>query len=59
MNLSLALDARAIEQLAHLHGDIGRFGGLLKLWLSKKSLGKYGESLDDIEQKFYYIGIFI
>ncbi len=39
------LDAKAFEQLAHLHGDIGRVGGLLKLWLSKKSLKAYGESL--------------
>ena len=40
------LDAKAIEQLAQLHGDIGRVGGLLKLWLSKKSLKNYGESLN-------------
>ena len=40
------LDAKAFEQLAHLHGDIGRVGGLLKLWLSKKSLKAYGESLE-------------
>ncbi len=40
------LDAQAIEQLAHLHGDLGRIGGLLKLWLSKKSLKQYGQSLN-------------
>lgn len=31
-----AFDKEAIRELAKLHGDQGRLGGLLKLWLSKK-----------------------
>ena len=27
------VDAQAFERLAKLHGDIGRMGGLLKIWL--------------------------
>ncbi len=30
------IDLRAIETLAKLHGDMGRVGGLLKMWLSSK-----------------------
>ncbi|MGE6512535.1 plasmid mobilization protein [Vreelandella aquamarina] len=28
------VDAQAFEQLAKLYGDLGRMGGLLKMWLS-------------------------
>lgn len=28
------LDTQAIRHLANLHGDLGRVGGLLKLWLT-------------------------
>jgi hypothetical protein len=31
-----AFDKEAIRELARLHGDQGRLGGLLKLWLSEK-----------------------
>lgn len=29
------MDQQALLALSHLHGDIGRVGGLLKLWLSR------------------------
>jgi hypothetical protein len=32
-----AFDSDAIQQLAKLHADQGRLGGLLKLWLSEKN----------------------
>jgi hypothetical protein len=30
-------DSEAIDKLAQLHADLGRFGGLLKLWLTDRS----------------------
>ena len=30
------IDHQAVVELANLHGDIGRVGGLLKLWLSNE-----------------------
>lgn len=40
------IDRLAIEKLAHLHGDLGRVGGLLKMWLSDNSKSAYGRSLN-------------
>jgi hypothetical protein len=31
------LDNRRVEELAHINGDLGRLGGLLKLWLTDDS----------------------
>lgn len=36
------LDAQAIQELAKLNGDLGRLGGLLKMWLS----GSDGQNLN-------------
>ena len=40
------IDARAVEELASLHGDIGRIGGLLKMWLSDNSKSGFGRHLN-------------
>lgn len=40
------VDVQAVEQLARLHGDLGRVGGLLKMWLSDNSKSGYGRSLN-------------
>lgn len=40
------IDAQAVEKLAHLHGDIGRVGGLLKMWLSDNSKSNFGRHLN-------------
>lgn len=40
------VDMRAIEQLAKLNGDLGRIGGLLKMWLNNPEKAKFGEHLD-------------
>jgi hypothetical protein len=40
------VDAQALIQLGNLHGDIGRIGGLLKMWLSDQSKSKYGQQLN-------------
>ncbi|MGE4533880.1 plasmid mobilization protein [Halomonas sp.] len=39
------VDAQAFEQLAKLHGDFGRMGGLLKMWLADGSRSAYGHNL--------------
>ncbi|MCC4289627.1 plasmid mobilization protein [Vreelandella aquamarina] len=39
------VDAQAFEQLAKLYGDLGRMGGLLKMWLSDGSRSAYGNHL--------------
>jgi hypothetical protein len=39
------VDAQAFERLAKLHGDIGRMGGLLKMWLADGSRSAYGNHL--------------
>ena len=31
------VDIQALEKLARLHGDLGRVGGLLKMWLSDRN----------------------
>ncbi|ELU9701943.1 conjugal transfer protein TraJ [Escherichia coli] len=40
------VDAQAFEKLAQLHGDIGRVGGLLKMWLSDNSKAGFGRHLN-------------
>lgn len=39
------VDIQAFEKLAQLHGDIGRVGGLLKMWLGDSSRYAYGNHL--------------
>ena len=31
------VDIQAVEKIARLHGDLGRVGGLLKMWLSDRN----------------------
>ena len=31
------VDIQAVEKIAQLHGDLGRVGGLLKMWLSDRN----------------------
>ena len=31
------IDIQALEKIAQLHGDLGRVGGLLKMWLSDRN----------------------
>ena len=31
------VDIQAVEKIARLHGDLGRIGGLLKMWLSDRN----------------------
>lgn len=39
------LDHRRVEELARINGDLGRLGGLLKLWLTDDARTKaFGES---------------
>jgi hypothetical protein len=39
------LDNRRVEELARINGDLGRLGGLLKLWLSDDArTAAFGES---------------
>lgn len=40
------IDIQAFEKLAHLHGDLGRVGGLLKMWLSDGSKSNFGRHLN-------------
>jgi hypothetical protein len=40
------IDVQAVEQLAQLHGDLGRVGGLLKMWLSDNLKSGYGQQLN-------------
>lgn len=40
------VDRQAIARLARLQGDLGRLGGLLKMWLSNDERLALGESLD-------------
>ena len=40
------LDNKRVEELARINGDLGRLGGLLKLWLTDDSrTAQYGERL--------------
>lgn len=43
---SSTVDIQAFERLAHLHGDLGRVGGLLKMWLSDPSKKGFGNHLN-------------
>jgi hypothetical protein len=39
------LDHRCVEELARINGDLGRLGGLLKLWLTDDArTAKFGEA---------------
>lgn len=40
------IDIQAFEKLAQLHGDLGRVGGLLKMWLSDNSKEGFGRHLN-------------
>ena len=40
------IDRHSIRGLAHLHGDLGRIGGLLKLWLSRSERQGFGRHLN-------------
>lgn len=51
------VDVHAVEQLARLHGDIGRVGGLLKMWLSDNSKTGFGHSLNIPELVDRLIGL--
>ncbi len=40
------LDHKAVEELVRINGDLGRLGGLLKLWLTDdQRAAQYGERL--------------
>ena len=40
------IDQQTIRDLAQLHGDLGRVGGLLKLWLSRSERQGFGRHLN-------------
>lgn len=40
------IDIQAFEKLAQLHGDLGRVGGLLKMWLSDSGKSGFGRHLN-------------
>jgi hypothetical protein len=40
------VDSQAVTQLAQLHGDLGRVGGLLKLWLTNDERKGFGQHLN-------------
>lgn len=43
--LKSVLDHKRVEELARINGDLGRLGGLLKLWLTNdRRTAKFGES---------------
>ncbi|MGB0849417.1 MAG: plasmid mobilization protein, partial [Thiolinea sp.] len=39
------VEQQQFTELAHLHGDLGRLGGLLKLWLSDHTIKAQGKAL--------------
>ena len=43
---SSTVDIQAFERLGQLHGDLGRVGGLLKMWLSDPSKKGFGNHLN-------------
>ncbi|EGU0150156.1 hypothetical protein JFQ72_004402 [Vibrio parahaemolyticus] len=51
-NVSLAykiesrVDMQAIEELAKLNANLGRVGGLLKMWLNNPEKARFGQHLD-------------
>ena len=40
------VDHQAVIELAKLHGDVGRVGGLLKVWLSNEERMGFGQHLN-------------
>lgn len=40
------IDQQSIRKLAELHGDLGRVGGLLKLWLGRSERQGFGRHLN-------------
>lgn len=56
------VDCQQVRELARINGDLGRLGGLLKLWLSNDvRTAKFGEStirllLSKIESKQHELG---
>lgn len=40
------IDQESIQGLAQLHGDLGRVGGLLKMWLSRSERQGFGRHLN-------------
>jgi hypothetical protein len=56
------VDCQQVRELARINGDLGRLGGLLKLWLSNDSrTAQFGEStiralLAKIENKQHELG---
>ena len=42
----VTVDQRAIHELARLRGDLGRLGGLLRMWLSDDRRAGFGQHLD-------------
>jgi len=56
------VDCQQVRELARINGDLGRLGGLLKLWLSNDSrTAAFGEStirllLSKIESKQHELG---
>lgn len=40
------IDQQAIHRLALLHGDVGRIGGLLRMWLSNEERVGFAKTLD-------------
>ena len=42
----ITIDQQAIHELARLRGDLGRLGGLLRMWLSDTDRTGFGQHLD-------------
>ena len=40
------IDAQAIHSLSRLNGELGRVGGLLRMWLSNRERRRFGDSLN-------------
>ena len=40
------VDIQAVEKIARLHGDLGRVGGLLKMWINNGSEARQASDLD-------------
>ena len=50
MELRTTMDHQAIRNLIALHGDLGRLGGLLKLWLAERK----GEGVEAVKVDALY-----
>lgn len=44
--LRATIDQQAIHRLALLHGDLGRVGGLIRMWLANDERVDYARALD-------------